>query len=278
MDSMRYDPDTNAAIPTLHIEAGPRIQVNTIGAKVSRGKLKRLIPIFEEHAVDRDLLVEGARNLRDYFQSKGYFEAQVEFKQQRVINDKANVDFLINTGKRHSLVDIEIRGNHYFTAETIRERMYLQTATFLQFPHGRYSESLLRRDRQNIENLYASNGFRDAKVTASSVDDYQGKPGHIAVILDIDEGPQYLVDKRGSERHRQPESRPHPGQAQFQPRASPSANSTWEWTAIRFWTTTSKADFPRPLSPGVPNPPPIRIAWTWRSTSPKGDSSSCARY
>ena len=31
------------------------------------------MPIYEEHAVDQDLLVEGANNLRDYLQSQGYF-------------------------------------------------------------------------------------------------------------------------------------------------------------------------------------------------------------
>ncbi len=194
LESMRYDGETNQAIPTLRIDAGPRIQVNTIGASVSRGKLKRLIPVFEEHAVDHDLLVEGARNLRDHFQAKGYFETQVEFKQQKVINDRANVDFLVNTGKSHRLVSIAIRGNKYFSTDVIRERMYLQTANLLQFPHGRYSESLVRRDRENIENLYASNGFRDAKVTAGSVDDYLGRAGNIAVTLDVEEGPQYLIN------------------------------------------------------------------------------------
>src|SRR5256885_4032000 len=53
------------------------------GAKISQSKLRRLIPVFEEHAVDRDLLAEGSRNLRDYLQSRGYFEAEVQFKQQR---------------------------------------------------------------------------------------------------------------------------------------------------------------------------------------------------
>ena len=156
--------------------------MNTVGAKVSQGKLRRYVPIFEEHAVDHDLLVEGARNLRDYFQSQGYFEAQVEFKQQKVINDKADIDFLVNTGKRHKLVAITIKGNHYFSTDVIRERMYLQTANLLQFPHGRYSENLLRRDRDTISNLYQSNGFRDVKVTSHSIDDYRGKVGDIAVI------------------------------------------------------------------------------------------------
>ena len=193
MESMKYDVDTNRAIPTLRIDQGPRIQVNILGAKVSQSRLRHLIPIFEEHAVDHDLLVEGARNLRDYFQSDGYFEAQVEFKQQKVINDKAEVDFLVNTGKRHRLVEITIKGNHYFSTDVIRERMYLQKANLLQFPRGRFSENLLRRDRDNIINLYESNGFRDVKVTPHTIDNYLGKEGDIAVMFEIEEGPQYLV-------------------------------------------------------------------------------------
>jgi outer membrane protein insertion porin family len=194
LESIHYDPETNRAIPTLHIDAGPRIKVNTIGASVSQSRLRRLIPIFEEHAVDHDLLVEGTNNLRDYLQSQGYFDAQVELKQQAVVNDQANLDFLIVTGKRHRLVAITIEGNRYFTTEVIRARMFLQTANLLQFPHGRFSGNLLRRDIQSIRNLYESNGFRDVKVTSETRDDYLGKPGDIAVFLHIEEGPQYLVN------------------------------------------------------------------------------------
>ncbi|MDE3164672.1 MAG: BamA/TamA family outer membrane protein, partial [Acidobacteriota bacterium] len=53
---------------------------------------------------------------------------------------------------------------------------------------------LLRRDEDTIRNLYESNGFRDVKVTAATVDDYQGKTGEIAVAVHIEEGPQYLVN------------------------------------------------------------------------------------
>ncbi|HWB85590.1 MAG TPA: outer membrane protein assembly factor BamA [Bryobacteraceae bacterium] len=195
LESIHYDPEANRAQPTLNIDAGPRIEVNTIGAKVSRKKLQRLVPIYEEHAVDHDLLVEGARRLEDYFQSEGYYEAQVAFKQQRVTNDKASIDYLVNRGKRHKLVYIGISGNKYFTRDAIRERMYLQPASLLQFRHGRYSESFLRRDEQSIIDLYQSNGFRDVQVTHEIKDDYQGKIGHIAVFLKIDEGPQYFINK-----------------------------------------------------------------------------------
>jgi len=193
LESMKYDADTNTALPTLQIEAGPRILVNAVGAKISQSKLQRYIPIFEEHSVDNDLLQEGERNLRDYLQSQGYFEAEVAFKPQRVVNDQATIDYIVNTGPRHKLAAIEIRGNKYFGTDAIRERMYLQPASFLQFPHGRYSESLLRRDHDSIVNLYQSNGFREVQVNSHTEDDYRGRHGELAVFLEIVEGPQSFV-------------------------------------------------------------------------------------
>jgi len=193
LKAMDYDADSNLSKPMLDIDAGPEVEVHAVGAKVSQGKLRSLVPVFEEHTVDESLLLEGERNLRDYFQSQGYFDAEVEFKPQRVVNDKATIDYLINPGKRHKLVQIDIYGNKYFRTEAIRERMFLMRASLLQFRRGRYSGALLRRDEQSIASLYQSNGFRDVAVTHKIVDGYKGKPGNLAVYIDIDEGPQYFI-------------------------------------------------------------------------------------
>ena len=195
LEGMKYDPETNSATPTLHIEAGPVIDVRAIGANISQKKLEKYVPIFQERTVDRDLLMEGAHNLQDYLESAGYVDADVQFKEQKVIGDKAEIDYLVNTGARHNVTAIEIVGNHYFRTETIRERMYLRTKAFLEFPHGRYSENLLSRDEDSIKNLYQSNGFRDVKVTHHIQDksDPQHNIHNIAIFIYIDEGPQYLI-------------------------------------------------------------------------------------
>lgn len=194
LDGVDYDAEKQSAAPKLTIDAGPRIEVHTVGAKVSQKNLRQFVPIYEEHAVDQDLLSEGARNLRDYFQRNGFFESQVEFKQQRVTNDRASIDYLINLGERHKLVRIAISGNRYFDTPTLRERMFLQQSSWLQFRHGRFSENYLSQDEQSISNLYQSNGFLDVKVTHRVADDYQGTAGDLAVFLKIDEGPQYVVN------------------------------------------------------------------------------------
>ncbi len=193
LEAIHYDSATHTAVPTIRVEPGPRIQVNVVGAGISQKTLERYVPIFEERAVDHDLLVEGARNLRDYFQSEGYFEAQVQVKEQRVENDRASVDFLVNLGPRHRLAFIGVGGNSYFRTADLRERMMLRTAKFLEFPHGLYSESMLEDDETSIASLYQSNGFRDVKVTHRMADDYLGKKGDLAVFLQVEEGPQYFV-------------------------------------------------------------------------------------
>lgn len=196
LDSMDYERETRRVTPALDIAAGPKVAIRTFGAKFSDKQLKRYVPIYEEGTVDRDLLVEGARNLRDLLQADGYFNAEVVFKEQRIgRGDKANIDYLINRGQRHKLVHIGIRGNRYFDTETIRERMFLATSSLLQFRHGRYSESFRRRDEEAIANLYRSNGFRDVSVTSEVTDNFQGDPGKLAVTFVIDEGPQWTVGK-----------------------------------------------------------------------------------
>jgi outer membrane protein insertion porin family len=197
LEGMKFDSETNSATPSLHIDAGPVIDIRAIGAKISHRKIEKYVPVFEERSVDRDLLVEGAHNLRDYLESSGYVQADVEFKEQKVIGDKAEIDYLINTGPLHKVTAIEIEGNHYFRTETIRERMYLRKASFLQFPHGRFSDNLLSRDEESISNLYQSNGFRDVKVThhIGYQQDPRRKVNNVTVFIYIEEGPQYRIHK-----------------------------------------------------------------------------------
>jgi outer membrane protein insertion porin family len=194
LEKIDFDEDTETGRPALNIRAGPKVSISVVGAKVSRGKLQRYVPVFEEHSVDGDLLVEGQRNLRDYFQSEGYFEAEVESKAQRIVNDKEEIDYIVNLGKRHKLVKVDIEGNHYFDKQTLRERLYLTPASF-QFRRGRYSESYLRRDEETITNLYQENGFRDVKVTSTVKDTDRGNQGELAVTIHIDEGPQLIISK-----------------------------------------------------------------------------------
>jgi outer membrane protein insertion porin family len=195
LDKLDYHPATNSATPYLAIDSGPIVEVRTTGTKLSGSHLRELVPVYQERTVDRSLLVEGQRNLAEYFRSKGYFDAQVDFMQLYPEPNRTLIEYNITAGDRHKLKHIEITGNRYFNAATLRERMYLQTASLLRRRYGLYSERLLQQDEENIADLYRANGFPDVKVTNPPVqDNYGGTHGNLAVEIQVNEGPQWLVD------------------------------------------------------------------------------------
>jgi outer membrane protein insertion porin family len=189
-----YHPESNLVDFTFDINRGPVVEVRVEGAKLRTGLVKRYVPIYEESAVDEDLLNEGARNLRDYFQTKGYFDVKVGYTQaQEPGSDKRTVVFTIERNQRHKLVNLTLDGNKYFRREDLREQMLMQPAGGLLF-YGLFSQSILQHDVQALENLYRNNGFLQVKI-APQVDDNFGRQGHIRVVLDITEGPQTTVGK-----------------------------------------------------------------------------------
>ena len=194
IDKLNYDSKRRRVSPDLRIDPGPKIKVKAVEAKVSHRVLKRYVPIFEQGSVDNDLLVEGKRNLQDYFQSKGFYDVDVDFRVQPVQKKVQTIEYAIAKGQRQKLAHIAITGNKYFKTDDIRNRMFMQPATF-NLRRGRYSEAFQRKDEESITNLYRSNGFREAKVSCAIDHSYQGKPGEIAVTVNVIEGPQWIVDR-----------------------------------------------------------------------------------
>ena len=190
----QYRPASNSVDYTFQIDPGPVVVIYVQGFHVSQGLLKHEIPVYEENAIDDDLLNEGKRNLLDYLQTRGHFDAKVEFKKE--IDPKTvHVIYQVDPGPLHRLGLIEITGitnKSYFRPEDIRSRLQIQSATPL-LSHGRYSGILLKSDVATLEGLYRSNGFREAQIQTKVEDDYKGVANHLAVHLNIVEGPQTLV-------------------------------------------------------------------------------------
>jgi len=195
LDHADYLPAQNRVRPTIKADGGPKIKIIAEGARISQGKLKEYVPVFDEGTVNRDLLVAGSRNLRDYFQNKGYFDVQVDFSDRDAGPNLKQITYTLDLGQEYRVVKVDVKGNHYFTTPTIRERMFLQAKSFLRLPHGRYTQSFAKTDEEAIRLLYRNNGFRDSKVNITAMEDYQGKKGNVALTVNIEEGPQYMVSR-----------------------------------------------------------------------------------
>jgi outer membrane protein assembly complex protein YaeT len=187
-----FRPDENRVHPRVEIQPGSKVSLRVEGAKLSSGKRRELIPIYEEQSVDRDLLVEGTRNLEEYFETKGYFNADITFENGTTAEGQQEIIFHVDQGPRKKLVDIQIEGNSFFSRNDILERLYVLPAS-LQFRRGRLSEGYLREDVNTIRSLYLTNGFRDVQVGYQIEENFHGKSDQIGITFRIDEGPQVFV-------------------------------------------------------------------------------------
>jgi outer membrane protein assembly complex protein YaeT len=187
----KYNPSSNAVDYTFLLEPGPVVVIYVQGYHISRGALKKEIPVYEENALDDDLLNEGQRNLLDYLQSRGHFDATVEFHKETA-PDTLRVIYRIDPGAVHKFDLIEITGNKYFSRQILRLRLRIQPAGRL-LSRGRYSGTLLKSDVAALQALYVSNGFRQAKIETKVDDNYHGAMNRLAVHIQIEEGPQTLV-------------------------------------------------------------------------------------
>jgi len=188
-----YRPDANALDFTFLIDPGPSVDIAVEGFKIRRSVVRKRVPVYEENALDDDLLNEGRRNLLDYMQSRGYFDAKVGIqKQSDAAKNELRAVYVVDPGIRHKLVKVIIIGNKYFDQQTLRSRMQVQPATRL-LSSGRFSQSLLASDVNGLQDLYRANGFRQVQIKNAIQDKYEGVEKRMAITLEISEGPQTLV-------------------------------------------------------------------------------------
>lgn len=204
LESQDYDAATDRANFSFSANQGPVVRISINGAKLSRDRLKRVIPVFEEGAVDEDLLNEGNRRLRDYYQSLGYFDVKVSHERESPDPREVNIVYNVTLGQRRSVESVSVDGNHYFDSATLTELLGVRAANAFD-RHGLYSQALVNNDIGALSAVYQNNGFSDVKITpetrliispkaqARMAAGKSTKPAPLAVVYHINEGRQKRV-------------------------------------------------------------------------------------
>ena len=199
LTSKEYVPPVNRLNYTFLAHQGPLVEVKVEGAKISRGRLEKLVPVYEEGTVDQDLLNEGALNLRNYFEGQGYFDVKVSHQPVQSDPQHLTALYTVELGKRHVVDSVSINGNKYFGTPLILQRLSVRPANILDHD-GAFSQQLVDQDVASIKALYQSNGFSAVKVTPDYVDSDTGtgkptKISHFKITYVIDEGTQRRIGK-----------------------------------------------------------------------------------
>jgi outer membrane protein insertion porin family len=189
----RFHAENNLVDVSFKVEIGPVVTVRAEGARLSfvpflaKREMKKLIPIYSEGAVDRDLVNEGQANLVDFFQKKGYSDVKVNINFKRE-PDHILVVYEIDRGQKRKVDQIVFRGNNQIKANDLMAQVVIKKSHL--WSHGKVSPKLLKQSVSNLEALYRDRGYETAKVTPRSAN----RGSKVEVTFEIEEGPQTLVD------------------------------------------------------------------------------------
>ena len=164
------------------IREGPRIRIRGFrfegNAALDDGELREQvvskvwIPLLAgDGVVNREQLRLDAARIRDYYQNRGYLEAEVDRRIDVADNQKdAIVTFLVTEGDRWTVNDVRVESVNgerlIFTPEQIKLHMTLQ-------PGDIYAANKLNESYRDILDLYGKLGYLDTQIERQA----DGRPG-----------------------------------------------------------------------------------------------------
>jgi outer membrane protein assembly complex protein YaeT len=210
LESQQYSAESHKADFYFSANRGPVVKVLVEGARIGLERFKHVIPVFEEGSVDEDLLNEGNRRLRDYYQRLGYFDVKVDHEQQTTSGDEVTILYKVRLGPKRRVEQVSVKGNRYFDSATLKEMLSVHAADALDH-HGAYSQALVASDINALQAVYQNNGFSQVKITpetnaaetkarkagvpGDSSSSQRSKTAPLTVIYRIEEGEQLRVGK-----------------------------------------------------------------------------------
>ncbi len=142
---------------------------------------------------------ESLEKLNTFYQSKGYYNAQINYTIQSEEKQSVTVTFNITEGKKVYIKTIAFQGLKSFKEKQLKGLMETNEKDFLYWvtSSGLYKKELLEKDLEKISAFYYNHGYLKAKVGDPEV---KHEGDWLYITIPIDEGIQYRmgeVDIRG---------------------------------------------------------------------------------
>jgi outer membrane protein insertion porin family len=177
----------NQVILVLDIESGNQLIFEVTGFKFSDRVLRENIPVWVEHSYNDDTLEEGKRNLIQYLQTKGYYDAKITWSKDVSTKD-IRIRYVTDPGPKYGVESIQITGNEHLPRNEILNIMTTkQNGLFGKKP---LVTKVFESDIKHILSAYRLRGFLFANITKRNV---IRENGQLKIQLEVEEGPQSFV-------------------------------------------------------------------------------------
>ncbi len=193
------DVNENKVAVTVTVNSGPHVEVEIEGLELSDKTKRNTLPFYTRGSLDEFTIEEGRRRLEDYAQRQGYFFAEVEKPAPPDLSGASvALRYVVNTGRRYKLSDIEIEGLDAIPHKTLEDQFKSKIASFIPLfglNRGKTSNDLLRQDSSLVLKQLRDIGYRKAQVEV--LRGVKPDSEDLVITFNVKQGPRTYVDQIG---------------------------------------------------------------------------------
>ena len=156
----------------IFVEEEPLIQnviFNGLKAIKFIDPLKKTIKLRDRSSFKESILFEDKKNIEKTLRLMGYYFSQVSVSVEDLNDNKVNVIYDIDLGKKAKISKITFTGNKIYKDKKLRNIIASEEYKFWKIISGKkfLNEELISLDERLLKNFYLNNGFYDVKVNTS---------------------------------------------------------------------------------------------------------------
>ncbi len=172
----------NPVINSVTFEGTKKVKANVLTQVVD----SRARDVLTDAKLQSDI-----QRVKDYYARSGRSDAYVTANVTKLSNNRVDVVFIVQEGKRTGVSTIQFVGNHAFSARRLAGIIQTRKTNFLSWLNKRdvYTEDKLQADQEALRAFYLSHGYADFQVLDANAT--LGPNGKYTVTFTIDEGPKY---------------------------------------------------------------------------------------
>ena len=145
------------------------ISFEGIKAKKIKIAISENLKLKERSSYNENFLNDDLKNIKASLQNLGYYFSEVKVLSEDLGDNKVNIFYKIDLGKKAKIKKIKFLGNKIFKDKVLKNIIASEEYKFWKFISGKkfLNKNLIEFDRQLLTNFYLNKGYYNVKVNSS---------------------------------------------------------------------------------------------------------------
>ena len=164
-------------------------------SKKKKAKILELLSLRENGSFIQNYIKNDVEIIKTLYKGAGYYFVQVEVDIEKLKNNRINIIYLLDKGKRAKISKINFLGDKKIREKRLRDIITSQESRFWKFlSQSHYlNKERVELDKRLIKSYYRNKGYYEVNVKTTNVE-YSKDEGFI-LTFNIDAGKRYKFSK-----------------------------------------------------------------------------------